>query len=162
MVSRFLFLFVVFLGVSCQTANDISPESVVKQWQNFMDKADYKSAKAISINDALELVSSLEQLSKEIPADASKEVSRFVSMSCKTVTPDTCICKSIQELTTHQDVQQIAGEFTLRKLADKWLVSSYSIGDDNIQSVETIDTSALNSHMHQDEEDFEFDSSEVQ
>lgn len=120
-----LFLF------ACQEEPPISPQEVVLQWQEHMDKNEFEKARVLSTPNSKEIISDIEELLKmdnePIPVDTTK----FISMACTEEDDTLAICRYTVEidpdflefeemLTDGNGV--IADSFLLKKINGNWLV----------------------------------------
>lgn len=120
----------LFFLFACQEEPPVSPQEVVLQWQEHMDKNEFEEAKALSTPNSKEIITDIEELlnmdNEPIPVDTTK----FISMVC-TESAQTAVCRytieidpdflEFEEMLSDED-GIIADSFLLKKIGDRWLV----------------------------------------
>lgn len=110
--------FLVFFACSTGAPQPMNPEKVARKWQESMDKNQFDQARALSTENAKEIVNMIERL---IEVDQGEEdwlvETVFKEMTCQE-NKDNAICRCLIE----EDGEVFQDSFILVKVEGKWLV----------------------------------------
>ena len=151
MKNIFLPFISLLLLFSCQSepTQSGSPESVVRQWQDHMDKNEFGKAKELSTPETQVTITSIEALlsmdQEPIPIDTTE----FIKLSCKEKEQDAVCYYSIKiegeylELDgeiVKMDGEIIADSFLLKKIKGEWLIDipEEMTGDEEMEGMEEL------------------------
>lgn len=122
-----------FAWSSCQQEQTISPEEVIKTYQNHIDNNEFEKAKQFATPNLQIIINSI----SEIFQDDSNTVmhTSFLSINCTTTTSTaSCLC------TLKDDFETFKTNFTLIKTNDQWLIdAAEQIGEQNSEEIEIIE-----------------------
>ena len=118
---KYLFLFAVslLLILSCQTAEPLpnTPETVSRQWQEYINNNQFSEAKKLSTPNAKEWVNWIENMIIEEDPGQSLPPPVFLEIDCKEK-GDKATCLFLQE----DAGEQYRDSFFLFKINGQWLV----------------------------------------
>lgn len=149
MKNIFLPFIIVFLIFGCQSEPTGSPESVVRQWQDHMDKNEFGKAKELSTPETQVTITSIEALLSMDQAPIPLDTTEFIKLDCKEKESDAVCHYSIKiedeflerdgEI-IRMDGEIIADSFLLKKMNGKWLIdiSEEVTGDEEMEGMEEL------------------------
>jgi len=135
MILKYLFFFLasLLLILSCQTAEPLpnTPETVSRQWQEYINNNQFAKAKTLSTPNAKEWVNWIEKMIVvEEPGEALPPPV-FLEMNCK-VLGNKATCLFLQE----DAGEQYRDSFFLFKINGQWLVD---IPEEDLEMDETLE-----------------------
>ena len=154
--------FISFLLIfGCQSEPTGSPESVVRQWQDHMDKNEFGKAKELSTPETQVTITSIEALlnmdSEPIPIDTTE----FITLKCNEKDAEAVCYYSIKiedefiEIDNEivkMDGEIIADSFLLKKIKGEWLIDipEEMTGDEEMKGMEELLDALMNETVPQE------------
>lgn len=117
-----------------EAAPPAAPETVVKQYQHYIDKNQFEEAKAVSTAEERQRLDGLQEAISDEMASATILTTRFLEIDCWTK-QDTARCYCVVE----DQYEQYETEFLLVRKRGRWLVDAPEGPARNDAVDETID-----------------------
>jgi hypothetical protein len=96
-----------------------SPETIVRQYQEHLDKNEFEAAKQLSTPTAQSRLEEIANIISEEPADSTLFTTNFIAIQCDTTT-STAICACIIEYQS----DRFPDTFYLVRQSEQWLIDA--------------------------------------